>query len=537
MTDRQDPPVEELLDQAIASLQQGASPEPSEMASSDELPSLVALAARLHQLAATPPLPASLAGAGRAAFLRQAAEMKKAGSRTRRWRVPVFLLPLARRWATAAALCVILLAAVFGGSHMMTSASSIPGDPFYPVKRAAESVQLALTFAPESRAALEHKIEERRLSEVRAILERRRRATATFRGIVTAYADAQLDVAGISVHLTSTTRFIGQPPRVGDLIAIVALNQPDLGLVAQRIQVLPVTPSPTPSVTATASATEGASATTAITLTVTITPSATLTGTEVPTDTITPTATLTATAAISHEGELEVMEPGRWWVGGRAVLLDEQTQVDETAALAEVGAQVHVVGWPIAENALQAQQVTVVQAAAQPAQWLSFVGQIEAVEEAAWVISGQRVTHQAYTRVPGELRSGTRVAVRARQMADGSLRALWLVACEPSAALLSGPIETITDTCWVVGGSTVDLATDALLLGEPAVGLQATLWGERYEDGRLLVLVAEIIQPTPTATAPPAATATATTTAAPTTTPTTTPTPRPKASLTPPPPA
>ncbi len=75
----------------------------------------------------------------------------------------------ALRWATAAALVVVLLLA--GAGIAAASNDSLPGDPLYSVKRAGEAVQLFMT-PPSARASAYARLAQRRLGEITAISRR-----------------------------------------------------------------------------------------------------------------------------------------------------------------------------------------------------------------------------------------------------------------------------------------------------------------------------------------------------------------------------
>jgi hypothetical protein len=72
--------------------------------------------------------------------------------------------------AAAAALSVVLL----GGSAVAASSSALPGDPLYGIKRAAERLDLAVHGNAGAQARLHLSFAERRLTELSALLERRK---------------------------------------------------------------------------------------------------------------------------------------------------------------------------------------------------------------------------------------------------------------------------------------------------------------------------------------------------------------------------
>ena len=73
-------------------------------------------------------------------------------------------------WQTVLAIFVVLI--IVGGFTVNASATAIPGELLYPVKRAWESSQLTLTLNQADRIQLETHFDERRRDEVRALLQR-----------------------------------------------------------------------------------------------------------------------------------------------------------------------------------------------------------------------------------------------------------------------------------------------------------------------------------------------------------------------------
>jgi len=86
-----------------------------------------------------------------------------------------------RAHAVAAAAAAALLIATGGLVH--ASGSSMPGSPFYGVKRAAESVQLTLAFDAESKAKLHYEFAQRRIEEAKkmAIVGQDDKAASVFK--------------------------------------------------------------------------------------------------------------------------------------------------------------------------------------------------------------------------------------------------------------------------------------------------------------------------------------------------------------------
>ena len=77
-----------------------------------------------------------------------------------------------RRWALGLAAVALLL--LLGVGTVAASGKAIPGDPLYPVRRAAERGRLLVTFSPAGRAEYHLQLALRRLEEVTALARRER---------------------------------------------------------------------------------------------------------------------------------------------------------------------------------------------------------------------------------------------------------------------------------------------------------------------------------------------------------------------------
>ena len=77
-----------------------------------------------------------------------------------------------RRWAVALAAVLVIL--LIGVGTVSASASSLPGDTLYPVKTATEKVQGFFTFGKEAKANFYMKLGQRRLDELKLLVESNR---------------------------------------------------------------------------------------------------------------------------------------------------------------------------------------------------------------------------------------------------------------------------------------------------------------------------------------------------------------------------
>jgi hypothetical protein len=141
-----------------------------------ELTSLAHLAQAIRELPRPEPPAEALAEiqaqAVRVARAKRATEQKRP---RRSLRLPVPAGWTGRlMWRVAQVAVVVLIAVVLGMGSVTVAAESLPGSPLYPVKRAAERVQLRVTFDPQQRAALRLALAERRANEIVALAHRGR---------------------------------------------------------------------------------------------------------------------------------------------------------------------------------------------------------------------------------------------------------------------------------------------------------------------------------------------------------------------------
>jgi len=129
-----------------------------------------------------------------------------------------------RNWAR---LVAVTLAAVFflGLGCLGVSASSLPGDILYPLKRAAEDVRLALTFREASREFYQNHLAAVRIDEVQAVLSDGRSAQVEFEGCVTGADGSALYVEGLPVFMGTAESWMGSMPTVGARVRVSARAQ------------------------------------------------------------------------------------------------------------------------------------------------------------------------------------------------------------------------------------------------------------------------------------------------------------------------
>ena len=123
-------------------------------------------ARRLEALGEPPPPPPHRLAPGRQRLLAEAAQLRSAKIKRRKeQRHMTGMMKL----GTALLALVLVVGLTFGASQ--AAADSLPGEPLYGFKLAAEEARLALTTDPEDQAALNLALAEERLDEIATLLE------------------------------------------------------------------------------------------------------------------------------------------------------------------------------------------------------------------------------------------------------------------------------------------------------------------------------------------------------------------------------
>lgn len=414
--------------------------------------------------------------------------------------------PLARGWAMAAVF--LLLVVALGGTSTVLARQALPGDLLYPVKRATEQVQVALTQEPVQRQRLLQRFEQLRRDEAELVARTRRQATLTFSGVVSELRPGELLLADLDVPLVlaADTRVEG-PLAVGSPVEVTAVSDGSGRLTARTVLVSgppapaaapaveTATPTPQPTATPTSTATPEPTATPTLLPTATPTPPPTDTPTPTPTATASATATRTATPTrtptvtptprpvdVRIFGLIEEKHINYWIVGGYTVWVDASTLYDESIGSADVGAEVEVIGRILEDGRVLATRITVTRR-----------GNVEetiSFQERIWRIEGDRwLVGAIWVIVPPEVVQGTpevgRVAnVEARRRAGQEWRATRVEIVEPSLIEFRGRIQEIGEGYRIIDGFRiiVDQATQFTGLPE-AVGRLVDVVAIELPDG------------------------------------------------------
>ena len=245
----------------------------------------------------------------RKAFLAHAANLHKAGQRR-----PFFL---SRPLATLASLALALI--VLGGGAVVASASALPGDPLYGLKRAVENVRLSLASDPVALAA---QFDQERRDEIELLVAAGRPAQVEFRGIIESMGPDIWTIAGIPVGVDSGTQIIGFPEigRMAGVRGLVANGQLTATSIRVEGEESSPTPTPTPGATPTPEPTETPTPTP--TQPAAPSPSATPSPTRTPTPTASP-----APAEIRFTGIVERQTALAWTIDRRVVEIAAATEI------------------------------------------------------------------------------------------------------------------------------------------------------------------------------------------------------------------
>ncbi len=115
----------------------------------------------------------------------------------------------ARLAAGLAVLAVLLAGISVAGSR------SLPGQPFYAIKRAGEQIQLAFAFGPRADGVRHLQFARTRLSEARALLASSRSLSPVAPGMPTAAGPSHEEIAGASSLVTGILQDMNDETRAG----------------------------------------------------------------------------------------------------------------------------------------------------------------------------------------------------------------------------------------------------------------------------------------------------------------------------------
>ncbi len=206
----------------------------------DEIRPLLEMATQLA--AFTPEPPPRAQAQAQDLFLAHARAMKQAGRR------PRMSVGSWRRLALALGAAVLLFVAFLVASE--ETASALPGSAFYPVKRAAEDLQLRLTRNDEIKERLTQQFADKRVREINNLLAINGEAEVECHGRISEIGAEIWTICGLPVVVNEETLIEGAP-FVGGEVIVQGVTR-DGRFIAIRIfmvpgQVMPFIATPLPS--------------------------------------------------------------------------------------------------------------------------------------------------------------------------------------------------------------------------------------------------------------------------------------------------
>lgn len=532
-----------VLDNCIAELRKGKTPEQCLSAYKDAPADLLPLLKTAAAVYAAPKAQASEAAmrSSKVAFLQEAARLRAEQQKrhAKPWqRLPLvasqtFVLPRIRlAWTPAFSVVIALVLVLCSATTTMAAARSLPDEPLYPIKLATEQVQLALTTDPVARADLSITLAEKRLGEIATMTSLGRTVEAP--SIERLSSDTTIALSSISriddefmrpllqryVEMVSEQQNVlnqvkSPPSLVSAVTAALTIAQENEKLAATAISdpsTLKDDPARSgravvadpPKETATALPTADtpviqkpapAATATEPPATPTPLPAATHTATPLPptaTSTVTASATTlpspTALPRIRFGGVIESVSASAWVIDGRTVQINGQTGID--GAPARAGARADVVAVTQAQGTLLAITIHVYPAADTPVPVALVRGIILSIGPTAWNIGGQTVAVDGATVVNGTPVVGAIAQVTAwRQTGDTQVAAAIVVRGTVTEVTIGGRIERMASDSWVIGGKTVSIISGLTTIsGSPTIGHDASVAALRQDDGSLLAL-------------------------------------------------
>lgn len=455
-------------------------------------------------------------------------------------------------WATAAIILLLFLA-ISVGTGVTVSAAALPGEALYPLKRAAENVQILLTFDQQERADLLARNNDRRVQEIEKVLEQGREVQVDYLGSLQGQMDGLWRVGPYWVDAGAASAEFAALP-TGAYLLIVGHAGADGVIRLERWEMAPAQ-APTPTATMTPTPTPPLLPGASLQSLPTDTPAAVtprpptprpatprpsrpsaLAATTTPTATASVTSTATTTVTPSPTGTIQPTRPPVLIFNGilTASAADRITVSGETFLL---GAGVSAAGIPLQSSVMVqyveqdgvkvalaiAVQSTPVAAPTpgQPAgERVTASGEVTAYSSEAITVNGRRFLIVSSTQINGYVYVGGQAAVTGHWDADGVTAIADLIeASELPQVSFDGEIEAMQGDRIIVRGRSVDIS-DAVVAGVLQVGAFVEIAGRQRSDGVILADRVVVRPPTATPTPTPTAAPTATPTPAPTATPT-----------------
>lgn len=192
----------------------------------EELRPILQTAVKARDLVTGDPSP-DVVRRSRAKVLQRAAELRESNAAPYRRGLPVF-----SRLAISFALTALFLASSAG--LVNASASALPGENLYPVKRGWENIRLFLIFNPQAREMLKDEFENERLHEVNELLAEGRHEVIQFAGVYMQVNGVDY-VSGLMVVLPADAPALAN----GDAVIVTGQTNAQGLIEISRIEILP----------------------------------------------------------------------------------------------------------------------------------------------------------------------------------------------------------------------------------------------------------------------------------------------------------
>lgn len=188
-----------------------------------ELRPILKTSVKAREMAVPEPSPEAVRRS-RARVMQRSAELRELSAPKRRWSIP----PLQRLVIAFGLVALFLLS---GNGLLSASASALPGERLYPVKRGWENLRLFFIFDSEARELLKDEFENERLHEVGELIASGRNEVIDFAGIfmqvngVTYISGLQVVLpAGISMPANGTAVLVSGQTSVQGFIEVISLE-------------------------------------------------------------------------------------------------------------------------------------------------------------------------------------------------------------------------------------------------------------------------------------------------------------------------
>lgn len=192
----------------------------------DELRPILKTAVKARSAASVEPSP-DVVKRSRARVMQRAAELRESKASPRQRVIPAF-----SRLAISFALTALFLAS--GAGLVNASASALPGENLYPVKRSWENIRLFFIFDPQLREMMRDEFENERLHEVNELLAEGRHEVIQFAGVYM-QVNGNDYVSGVRVILPE-----GAPPLAnGDAVIVSGRTNAQGFIEISSIEILP----------------------------------------------------------------------------------------------------------------------------------------------------------------------------------------------------------------------------------------------------------------------------------------------------------